>query len=315
MAELIPTVLKFLAIAISGVAGVVAIVGETRDKEGRLTRWGKLMLAAILLSGMVAAALQVNELIRQRKEAKEAERRARETVAELQSPLMPAERMTVSFNIEMNLDHPKLIAYRNRIAKLLTPALNSNRPPKPPPDTYWWFSDDKVTGIQFGPASPFFPQTIDGPDLPRIFDHFGIEGRIGPASSRDGINFRAFPKDGKRTFRVLSLDENKIEFDIQDVELRPGESWKTDNSIVSLPQLTGKQLTLDFIGFDWGRDSEIDLSLEFQKVSSIQSFKFFVANRPFFLSCGPHELGKPLTYTFPADFLKANINLPCPGEQ
>src|SRR5438132_13357200 len=108
MTEYILTALKFLAIAVSGTAGVVAIIGQTKDDEGRLTHWGKLMLAGILLSGTVAATIQVEELIKQRHEAEVSARKARETVAELQSPLMPAGRITVSFRIDMNLDHPKL---------------------------------------------------------------------------------------------------------------------------------------------------------------------------------------------------------------
>jgi hypothetical protein len=76
-----------------------------------------------------------------------------------------------------------------------------------------------------------------------------------------------------------------------------------------LPQLVGKQLKVNFIGFDWGSDPQIDLGIELEQVSRIDHFEFFAANRKFFLG-KPGEFGKPIVYMFPNNFLSGEVNLP-----
>jgi hypothetical protein len=226
-------VLKFLAIAVSGIAGVIAIVGETRDKTGRLTRWGKMMLGGILLSSTAAAAIELGQLIKQRKDAEESARREKETVQTLQSPLMPQARMSISFEISMKLSHPRLVAYRDRVYCLLSSALNAKVTPKPLPGCEWEFTTDikqegdttRLTGVRFDATSPFYPQAADGRDLPEVFDHFGNEVHIVDESTGKGLWFHAFPSNGKREYRIQPA-EDVVNFNVDNVELVPGKNWQ-----------------------------------------------------------------------------------------
>lgn len=305
-------VLKFLAIAVSGIAGVIAIVGETRDKAGRVTRWGKVMLGGIILSATVAAAIEVEQLIKQRNDADESARREKETVQTLQSPLMPQARMSVSFEMRVTLSHPRLAAYRDRVYRLLSPALTTKVVPKPLPNSNWEFKPEgdttRLSGVRFGPESPFYPQPADGQNLPEVFDHFGIEVHIIDVPTRKGFWFYAFPMDGKREYRIEPSDDT-LTFTVDNVELVPGKNWNSDGTIISLPQLIGKKMEIDFIGFDWGNDPQIDLGIELKQVSRIGYFEFFAANRKFLLGTSG-QLGKPIVYVFPTNFLNGEVNLP-----
>jgi hypothetical protein len=53
--KLILGVLKFGAIAIGSISGLIGTLTETKDKSGNPTSWGKRIVTLIVLSGVVAA--------------------------------------------------------------------------------------------------------------------------------------------------------------------------------------------------------------------------------------------------------------------
>jgi hypothetical protein len=221
MTDLVLSALKLVALAIAGTLGVVGIIGETRDSRRHLTRWGKIALMGIIASTLVAGITQALEVIRDKQEAEKKAREARRTVEEIRSPLMPPGRMTVSFALSLNLNHPKLNAYEHRIGALLKPVLGLENPPDPPTDTYWLQGPDVMTrrasvvGAHFGRRSPFFPALADGELLSIIFNDFGIEGYVQAETQakEKTLRFQAFSKDGK-AFYEYRPSEREIRFDV-----------------------------------------------------------------------------------------------------
>jgi hypothetical protein len=320
MTEIILNILKFLALGISGVFGVVGVMGETRTARGQFTRWGKLTLWGIVISTLVGGVIQTVELIKDKQEAKEKEREARRTIEEIRAPLMPSGRMALSYEITLQLSHPSLAAYKKRIHELIAPVMGKELTTPEPANSHWWpLTDDngtRIDGVEFGSGSPYFPQAADGEQLATVFNHFGVEASVGPKEkeTKDAARFHAFPKDGTARY-YFSPKEDTIRVDVADAELRGGDSWHTDGTIVALPDLAAKTIEVGFIGFDWGADAAVSLGIELEKVATIEYFKFFAANRSFSIGNMRHEAGKPLIYEFPANLMDWGINLPRTEEE
>jgi type II secretory pathway component PulL len=57
----IPT-LKFAAIFISGASGILSLMVEFKDKQHRITRWGRRAVIMVVVSFLVSAVMQVIEI-------------------------------------------------------------------------------------------------------------------------------------------------------------------------------------------------------------------------------------------------------------
>src|SRR5262245_44793518 len=118
------SILRLLGIVLSGVFGVLGLLTEYKDKDGKVTRWGKTALAGICLSTVVALAAGVRESRKATRAAPDAERQTRlqlqrsnEILADLGRTLDPLTNIRISFAVKFPLNTEQFATYRNRLAK------------------------------------------------------------------------------------------------------------------------------------------------------------------------------------------------------
>lgn len=77
------SVMKVISMIAAAVFGAVGVLTEYRDKQGNVTRWGKVALAGVIISGFLSITLHWFETDRAKAEAVDARRRADEATAAL----------------------------------------------------------------------------------------------------------------------------------------------------------------------------------------------------------------------------------------
>lgn len=63
--------IKFLAIAVTGIFGILGLLTKYRDQEDRLTRWGQVALWGIVASTVIALASQELDFLKQARDEHE----------------------------------------------------------------------------------------------------------------------------------------------------------------------------------------------------------------------------------------------------
>jgi hypothetical protein len=76
-------ILKLAAIMLSGILGVVGLLVSYKDQDGKVTKWGRRALIAVVISSLVAALRQGVEVYKQRSEARQAMREGRKRIIEI----------------------------------------------------------------------------------------------------------------------------------------------------------------------------------------------------------------------------------------
>jgi hypothetical protein len=71
-------VLKVSSLAIAGLLGVIGLLNDFKDKQGKLTRWGKVSLLGLVLSGAVGVGTELIDSERQKEEERKRTLEARE---------------------------------------------------------------------------------------------------------------------------------------------------------------------------------------------------------------------------------------------
>jgi hypothetical protein len=115
MDDLLISVCKFTSITLTGVFGVLALARPYRDKEGQLTRWGRIALRGAIVSFVIAALSQslemrraaVQSLAAQAKTEEELERFSR-LLHEIQRTSHPIDEIRVGFEVELPIRHAAL---------------------------------------------------------------------------------------------------------------------------------------------------------------------------------------------------------------
>ncbi len=85
--NLLLIILKYAGTAISGIAGIWGTVSETRDKKGRLTKWGRWALRFAIAGFVVALGSQIAEQIIATDDRTEAKQKAKENEDRLKDQL------------------------------------------------------------------------------------------------------------------------------------------------------------------------------------------------------------------------------------
>src|SRR5215831_13974821 len=106
-------VLEFVGIVLSGVFGVVGVVGEFRNKRtGTITRHGKMALALIVLSSSIAATAQVVRTLREQQASELQSQKTDETLADVKKALHPLGNVFATVWIGLPLDDDLMKEYR-----------------------------------------------------------------------------------------------------------------------------------------------------------------------------------------------------------
>jgi hypothetical protein len=117
-------VLKFIAILSTGIWGIVGLLVNYRDDEGRITGWGRRALIGAVLSTIVAATSQGIETYkeklnadRDRARTTEESNRTQTMLLEIRRGLYPIKDITAYASAEFPVRFPELRGYVNRLNK------------------------------------------------------------------------------------------------------------------------------------------------------------------------------------------------------
>jgi hypothetical protein len=86
---------KVASLAIATALGIIALFGDFREKDGSLTRWGKLSLAGLLLSGLVGVGAEIVDSQQKFREANETNAKLQTLIAENQKLIQGNQQLTV----------------------------------------------------------------------------------------------------------------------------------------------------------------------------------------------------------------------------
>jgi hypothetical protein len=117
------TILKLAGIAYAAGSGTLALLVEFKDKiTGRITRWGRVALVGIVVSGSVTAGAELISVYKGKHEAEENLRRRQEDydrqnkqvlslLSEIDRGLYPINKVAISATVRAPLDDPMLKEY------------------------------------------------------------------------------------------------------------------------------------------------------------------------------------------------------------
>src|SRR5208283_4769294 len=93
---------KASSIVLTGAFGVLGLVKDFKDKKGKITKWGRISLAGILLSTGLGVIAQIMETSKAERTERETAAQTLGIVRDIQRGLSPLEEPT--FDIQFSLD-------------------------------------------------------------------------------------------------------------------------------------------------------------------------------------------------------------------
>jgi hypothetical protein len=95
---------KLVAIFVASVLGAIGILVDFKDKQGKVTTWGKIVFAIIVISFGIAVYVQLLETSEEDRSEKSAVERSEALLKNLNRLLQPIHNIKVSYNTPQNLD-------------------------------------------------------------------------------------------------------------------------------------------------------------------------------------------------------------------
>ncbi|MBO9643202.1 MAG: hypothetical protein J7603_08770 [Pseudacidovorax sp.] len=118
------SVLKFAAVLMAGVWGVVGLLVDYKDENKQITKWGRRALVGTIVSTLVAVASQAVETSKQREAdrkeraaAADHEKEVNNTLLQIQRAMYPVKDIEVDASADMRMAAPQVSAYMARIAR------------------------------------------------------------------------------------------------------------------------------------------------------------------------------------------------------
>lgn len=101
----IDTAWKVLSITLTGAFGILGLVKDFKDKKGKITKWGRVSLAGILLSTGLGVVFQTRESSKAAEAERETGRQTLRIVRDIQRGLAPLDepRFNISFSLACDL--------------------------------------------------------------------------------------------------------------------------------------------------------------------------------------------------------------------
>jgi hypothetical protein len=346
MLDALLAALKFVAILLAGILGIVGLLVDYKDKEGAITTWGRRALIGVVASSLVAAVIQGVEVYKQRQEAREAESRARKeedfqnkTLSDIRRavyPLLLPRDMYVSASAIVPITDEGLATYRQRLSsgadKFIQVGHESaeNGSIRLTPRIDMQTNVKTFEGIFMTPAASLFPR----PDSERaawwILSDLGIEVDVylkpaepgkKPVDPSDYLNrdrkpepdlhFRATTNKDTLRLEYSIMDANNVRLSSEKMLVSTEDNWRNPKNL-SLPDLAGARMFITFK--DWvGKEEDEEIRLRVEKNSKLEWVNFHIANRYYFISgfkLVPNSPYPVYVYTLPENIMEADPNLP-----
>ena len=123
-------ILKFIGIALSAGFGVLALLTEYKDKERKITYWGRIALTGVVLSAIITATAQSIELVLKEAQAEDNQKRAlaqlktnEKLLTNINRGLNPLTDVRASFSLDVDLEQPELQTFVQRFTRQISPLI------------------------------------------------------------------------------------------------------------------------------------------------------------------------------------------------
>jgi hypothetical protein len=299
--NVILAILKLAAIMLSGILGVVGLLVSYKDKDGKVTKWGRRALIAVVTSSLVAALTQGVEVYKQRREASQADKRRQEEnktnnklLTEISRAVYPLTDLSITASAYFPLTHPQLKSYLERLDRT---AHICTQPPKPTlgqcAGLYPFTNIDEngrstPIGVTTDPKSSVSPTESTDKLAWRTTAVFGIEVKI----YKKPISRSEFDAQGLREadlhFRVRANETTlaymfaKPRIEVYGKHMRvDSDDVNSNGSVTSITDLSGAQMFIYFYDHDTGEDGIDGPYLEIEQGAELQSMMLYVGSRKF----------------------------------
>ncbi len=111
-------ILKFVSVVLTGTFGVFGALYNFKDKDGKITKWGRRNLCALVACLLIAVVSFVFEQAVLKRKAQESAAKAQKLLSTATAILDPLNRIEVSFIYSLPLSLPVLKAYREDLRRL-----------------------------------------------------------------------------------------------------------------------------------------------------------------------------------------------------
>ncbi len=274
--ELLITLLKLISTTLAGAFGVLALLVEYRDKNGDVSKWGKVALWGVTISAVVSFSTQIAEHLNAEISAQHASIKVKEQfersdkilthLVELERASQPLDKMefTIVLKIPNDFIHGEsFLASLRKLGKELRDnkvGFHSSRSLE-----YFIDSVDQngiATSFEISRHSSLFPKKTAAPELYSLVAQTGVElSFIANESAFDDVkrflqsdnrrpSLGYFGKHGDYAFGIDSEDV-KIQYDIEDDEMTlwiegsPEERFiRKSGEIVSYPDFNESYMLL-----------------------------------------------------------------------
>jgi hypothetical protein len=288
---------KFLGVVLTGAFGVLGLMTEYRDKEGTITRWGRIALIGTLTSTFVALAAQGLELLKQAKDEQQTSAKALEqarenskVLAQIGRAVDPLDSMAVTAFLDVDLDIPELQGYRDRVLGLIRKAVDSNKK-----DGDGQFEngimvsarsgDGPILSVSIRPQTPAYPDKEKEELAYYALSSLGIDFEFyktrppGPS-----IDHRVAPE------LAISFDSNEVELTydlarrqfgifVSSLQTDP-KYWRNSGNILAVPDLPGRSLLVWQGSTNVPRLDDKAFTETLEKIKSTFSFRLMLVALP-----------------------------------
>lgn len=242
--------LKFLAILSTGIWGVVGLLVHYKDRQGKITYWGRRALMGVVLSTIIAALTQGGETYKQRQNREREYAKTQQILMEIRRAVHSLKDIRADARISMSLKHTGLEHYLNRIRKeLMSLAAKEGG----------WENVSHVSlPLQLHPTS-------DDKIAWRLFEDFGLEFSF-YRQPIDPNDYQTRPdliipthKNADHFQLSVSRDLDFIDIIAWDLKADPEFTWDSNGSIASLLDLIGSQVFVTMRYDEWDDSHIVDI--------------------------------------------------------
>jgi hypothetical protein len=252
-ADVVLGVLKITSVLIAAILGVTGLLTDFRDRYGRLSRPGQLVLVGMIVSAGVGVVTSGIESLKARSASQEQAARTEALLRELSRSIQPIKSLSVTYSLEVPQTSERVKKYVARleagIAKHLPELADMRAPAIPGLQTTTGTLTGGVGIVEVGEESEFWP-TADEVRLipPKKFFSLSLDFFKKPVNPKE-----YYPVHGRSDFGAFALVSTHVNYN-WDLERRQlsiwghiefdKKFWKSNGKIASVLDIRGSQILI-----------------------------------------------------------------------
>jgi hypothetical protein len=318
LAWFVPT-LKFAAIFISGVSGILALSVDFKDKDNNITVWGRRAVYMVVISFVVSAAMQAIEIYQDHQKDVADNQKTQNILYNINRQLYNIDEKDISFDVTatLNINNKLFKPYYSRLQAFYRSLLAKPNMKLPSGVTPSILNSNSINGLTIMPGSSLYPDSVKENEVydligrimldVKIFKYDSLKKQIAPKYSL------SFPTTFGKPRIWFTAGDTAVTLSIDGLKIPPTDfSWRNQGDIQSLLDLKKSRVTFTY-GDEFINDLD-DADTAVCKKINIVLFSFNIAGRRFSSGqfCKGPNLDFPDYYIdLPEDILATHLNIPC----